>query len=62
MSGRRWKQGADGYLLKSTRPEDLVSAIRNAARGRRALSPELIDGVLADLAVSPASKPAAQPV
>lgn len=41
--------GADGYLLKSTRPEDLIAAIRNAARGRRALSPELIDGVLADL-------------
>lgn len=41
--------GADGYLLKSTRPEDLISAIRNAARGRRSLSPELIDGVLADL-------------
>ena len=41
--------GADGYLLKSTRPEDLIAAIRNAARGRRSLSPELIDGVLADL-------------
>ena len=41
--------GADGYLHKSTRPEDLIAAIRNAARGRRSLSPELIDGVLADL-------------
>ncbi|MGH2550585.1 MAG: response regulator, partial [Thermomicrobiales bacterium] len=41
--------GADGYLLKSTRPEDLIASIRNAARGRRALSPELLDGVLADL-------------
>lgn len=41
--------GADGYLLKSTPPEDLIASIRSAARGRRALSPELLDGVLADL-------------
>jgi DNA-binding NarL/FixJ family response regulator len=41
--------GADGYLLKTTPPDQLISAIRNAARGRRQLSPELLDGVLADL-------------
>ena len=41
--------GADGYLLKSAHPDELVQAIRSAARGRRALSPELLDGVLADL-------------
>jgi DNA-binding NarL/FixJ family response regulator len=41
--------GADGYLLKSTPPEKLIAAIRAAARGRRQLSPELLDGVLADL-------------
>jgi DNA-binding NarL/FixJ family response regulator len=40
--------GADGYLLKSTPPEELIAAIRNGARGRRQLSPELLDGVLAD--------------
>jgi DNA-binding NarL/FixJ family response regulator len=40
--------GADGYLLKSTPPEKLIDAIRNGVRGRRALSPELLDGVLAD--------------
>jgi DNA-binding NarL/FixJ family response regulator len=40
--------GADGYLLKTTPPDELISAIRNAARGRRQLSPELLDGVLAD--------------
>lgn len=40
--------GADGYLLKSTPPDDLIQAIRNAARGRKPLSPELIDGVLTD--------------
>lgn len=38
--------GADGYLLKSTPPEALIAAIRAAARGRRQLSPELLDGVL----------------
>jgi DNA-binding NarL/FixJ family response regulator len=38
--------GADGYLLKSTPPEQLIAAIRAAARGRRQLSPELIDGLL----------------
>jgi DNA-binding NarL/FixJ family response regulator len=41
--------GADGYLLKTTPPDRLISAIRNASRGRRQLSPELLDGVLADL-------------
>jgi len=41
--------GADGYLLKSTPPEQLIAAIRSAARGRRQISPELIDGVLEDL-------------
>jgi DNA-binding NarL/FixJ family response regulator len=42
--------GADGYLLKSTPPEQLITAIRNAVRGRRQLSPELLDNVLGDLA------------
>lgn len=40
--------GADGYLLKSTPPEQVIAAIRAAARGRRQLSPELLDGVLAE--------------
>jgi DNA-binding NarL/FixJ family response regulator len=42
--------GADGYLLKSTPPEQLITAIRSAVRGRRQLSPELLDNVLGDLA------------
>ncbi|MBA3337849.1 MAG: response regulator transcription factor [Chloroflexia bacterium] len=40
--------GADGYLLKSSPPEELITAIRAAARGSRQLSPELLDGVLED--------------
>nr|MBA3450638.1 response regulator transcription factor [Chloroflexia bacterium] len=38
--------GADGYILKSTPPEQLIAAIRAAARGRGQLSPELLDGML----------------
>jgi DNA-binding NarL/FixJ family response regulator len=40
--------GADGYLLKSTPPEQLIAAIRASARGRRQLSPELLDAVLSE--------------
>jgi DNA-binding NarL/FixJ family response regulator len=40
--------GADGYLLKSTPPDYLIASIRAAARGRRQISPELIDGVLSE--------------
>lgn len=38
--------GADGYLLKSTPADELISSIRSATRGRRLLSPELLSGVL----------------
>jgi DNA-binding NarL/FixJ family response regulator len=40
--------GADGYLLKSTPSEELISSIRSATKGRRQLSPELLNGVLED--------------
>ena len=38
--------GADGYLLKSTPSDQLIQSIRDASRGRRQLSPELLSGVL----------------
>jgi len=38
--------GADGYLLKTTPSDQLIQSIRAASRGRRQLSPELLDGVL----------------
>lgn len=41
--------GADGYLLKSTPSELLITAIREASHGRRQLSPELLDGVLSEI-------------
>lgn len=40
--------GADGYLLKSTPSDELIDSIRSGAKGRRQLSPELLDGVLQD--------------
>lgn len=40
--------GADGYLLKSTPSDELINSIRSGAKGRRQLSPELLDGVLQD--------------
>jgi len=40
--------GADGYLLKSTPSDELIHSIRSGAKGRRQLSPELLDGVLQD--------------
>jgi DNA-binding NarL/FixJ family response regulator len=40
--------GADSYLLKNTPSAELIESIRSAARGRRQLSPELLDGVLED--------------
>lgn len=41
--------GADGYLLKSTPADQLISSIHDASRGRRQLSPELLDVVLEEL-------------
>lgn len=41
--------GANGYLLKTAPPEQLISAIRSVSRGHRQLSPELLDGVLEEL-------------
>ncbi|MCA9833635.1 MAG: response regulator transcription factor [Thermomicrobiales bacterium] len=41
--------GADGYLLKSTPSEQLITSIRDASHGRRQLSPELLDGVLEEI-------------
>jgi len=40
------RAGADGYLLKDMEPEDLVASLREAGRGRMALSPRLT-GLLA---------------
>jgi DNA-binding NarL/FixJ family response regulator len=41
--------GATGYLLKAERPDELFTAIRNAAAGRTALSAPVADRLLAQL-------------
>jgi DNA-binding NarL/FixJ family response regulator len=38
---RALKAGASGYLTKSTSPQDVLEAIRNAARGKKYITPEL---------------------
>ena len=41
-----FRAGAYGYLLKNVGRKDLLQALRTAYRGKRMLSPELMDGVL----------------
>lgn len=41
--------GANGYLLKNTPADQLIASIRQTNRGRRTLSPELLDGILDEL-------------
>jgi len=40
---RTLKAGANGYLTKSSAPEELVSAIKKVASGRKYVSPELAE-------------------
>ncbi|MEU5382993.1 response regulator [Kitasatospora cineracea] len=40
--------GASGFLLKNTRPEELLAAIRNVAAGHAALSPRITRRLLDD--------------
>ena len=50
------RAGAQGYVLKGVSDEMLVSAIRKAHRGERALSPQITEQVV-QLALSERSKP-----
>jgi two-component system nitrate/nitrite response regulator NarL len=43
------KRGADGYLLKDMEPEDLLSALRQAAAGKMVLSEALMPVLAAGL-------------
>ncbi|MFJ2788576.1 MULTISPECIES: response regulator [unclassified Streptomyces] len=44
------RAGASGFLLKNTRPEELLTAIRDVARGDAALSPRVTRRLLQDFA------------
>ncbi|MFI2366668.1 response regulator [Promicromonospora sp. NPDC019610] len=49
---RALRAGAAGFLLKDTPPDELVVAIRHAARGRPVLSPEVTRRLIAKVAES----------
>lgn len=44
------ERGAVGYLLKGTTPPEIRAALRRAAEGQETLSPELLSGLVRDLA------------
>lgn len=48
MACRAIKQGALGYLLKTSTPEQLYQAIHSVYLGELALSPSFAHGVLSD--------------
>jgi DNA-binding NarL/FixJ family response regulator len=56
------KSGAQGYLLKSLEPEQLVGQLEAAARGEAALTPALAAKVLAELARTASPPPPPQDV
>lgn len=56
------KAGADGYLLKSTPPHEMVKAIYDAANGGSPMTPSIARKVLQLFAHPAASKPATQQV
>ncbi|MDT0438912.1 MULTISPECIES: response regulator transcription factor [Streptomyces] len=43
---RALRAGASGYLLKDTGPQDLIDAVRRAARGEPVLAPRITRGLL----------------
>lgn len=54
------KAGASGFLLKRTRPENLISAIHVVAAGDSLLSPSVARKVIDRLASQPTPEPAAR--
>jgi DNA-binding NarL/FixJ family response regulator len=57
MNGLEAKSGAQGYLLKSLDPEQLVGQLEAAARGEAALTPALAAKILTELARTAAAGP-----
>jgi DNA-binding NarL/FixJ family response regulator len=50
------RAGANGYVLKTAEPEDLVAAVRGVSEGQSALDPVIMRKVMAYLASSPPSR------
>ncbi len=56
------KAGALGYLLKDSRPDDLVRAIRRVHRGEPSLEPSIARKVLTEMASGPRKPLSADPL
>jgi len=52
--------GASGFLLKRTRPEDLIAAVHTIAAGDSLLSPSVTRRVIERMATSPSPAPASR--
>lgn len=49
MAARALKAGASGFLNKESAPEELITAVRTLARGRKYISPRLAEWLALDL-------------
>ena len=56
------KAGALGYLIKDTRPEELVQAIRQVYRGEATLHPAIAQKLLTEIAQPVEKDPIADPL
>jgi NarL family two-component system response regulator LiaR len=56
------KAGARGYLLKDSRPEDLIEAIRQVARGEASLEPCIASRILTELSHDGSGTPRTDPL
>jgi DNA-binding NarL/FixJ family response regulator len=50
------RRGVTGFLLKSSPPEDLVEAVRRAARGQGVIDPSVVPGVISRYGATPAAR------
>jgi DNA-binding NarL/FixJ family response regulator len=56
------RAGASGFLLKDTRPEDLLAGIRTIAAGDAMLAPSVTSRLIAEFANRPDDAPSVKPV
>jgi DNA-binding NarL/FixJ family response regulator len=56
------RAGASGFLLKDTRPEELLAGIRTIAAGEAMLAPSVTSRLIAEFANRPDDAPGATPV
>jgi DNA-binding NarL/FixJ family response regulator len=66
-AGDQWvfdalRAGAAGYLLKDTRRDELVAAVKGTAEGKSYLDPSIAAKVMQQAIAQPGSAPAEQPI